>query len=183
MCRTSCSARPSPGRRPGLRISTFPCWLSWWGGEALWNKIFSCQAPPRTNNKYLLPHRWLFRRVRPRVFRPVIWRDNLKIRKIRKIRNIWAALAIHSREYWELRVLRKTEMKKGSMPNRSIIFKKLVKKLNWKETIFSLTENAKQRLIYILDIKRFYWKVSIWGKIWYLRENGDSSPFDFISIW
>ena len=68
-------------------------------------------------------HRWLFLRVVPRVFRPVICRDNLKIRKILRMRKICAALAMYSREYWEDRRLRKTETKKGKIPRRSIILR------------------------------------------------------------
>ena len=81
------------------------------------------------SNKYSLlfegkhAHRWLFLRVVPRVFRPVICRYNLKIRKILRMRKICAALAMYSREYWEDRRLRKTETKKGKIPRRSIILR------------------------------------------------------------
>ena len=33
-CRTLCPARPSPGRSRARRISTFPCWQSYWVAAA-----------------------------------------------------------------------------------------------------------------------------------------------------
>ena len=82
---------------------------------------------------------WLFLRVRPRVLSPVMCRDSLNIRNIRKIRKIWAAFAIHSSEYWELRRLSRAEMKKGRIPNRSMMFKKFMKNCIWKWKKFLLT--------------------------------------------
>merc|ERR1711953_1082274 len=69
----------------------------------------------RSNNSL-----WLFLSVVPRVFRPVMCLDSLKILRIL---NIWAALAMYSREYCEDSWLRISETKNGRIPRRSIIFK------------------------------------------------------------
>ena len=60
----------------------------------------------------------------PSVFNPVICRDSLKILRILKMRKIWAAFAMYSREYWDESWFRARETKKGSIPRRSIMLRK-----------------------------------------------------------
>ena len=80
---------------------------------------------------FKLSNLWLFLRVVPRVFRPVMCRDSLKILKILRMRKICAALAMYSREYWEDKRLRNTETKNGRIPRRSIILRNEMRNSNW----------------------------------------------------
>ena len=68
-------------------------------------------------------HLWLFFRVVPSVLSPVMCRESLKILNIRRMRKIWAAFAMYSREYWEESRFRKTDTKNGRIPRRSIILR------------------------------------------------------------
>ena len=52
---------------------------------------------------------WLFFKVVPKVFNPVMCLESLNILKILKILKIWAALAIYSSEYLDERRFRNTE--------------------------------------------------------------------------
>ena len=75
-------------------------------------------------------HLWLFCKVVPKVLRPVICLESLKILRILRMRKIWAALARWSREF-PLRRLRIKEKKKGRIPRRSITFRKSKTKSHW----------------------------------------------------
>ena len=79
------------------------------------------------------------------------------------MRNIWAAFVIHSREYWELRRFRRTEMKKGKIPNRSMMFKKFMKNWIWKYESYNL-----------LRTKTVYF---VWGEQ-HSRDEDKSEPTD-----
>ena len=52
---------------------------------------------------------WLFFRVVPSVFKPVMCLESLNILKILRIRKIWAAFAMYSSEYLEDRRFRNTD--------------------------------------------------------------------------
>ena len=75
---------------------------------------------------------WLFLRVVPKVFSPVMCLDNLNIRKILRMRKIWAAFAIYSREYWDDNCWRSRDKKNGRIPQRSMIFRNESIKTIWK---------------------------------------------------